>query len=75
MKKAAEIPAATKERVIAGHKPGVPAGVFHREGRPAPRGARAVAHGVPVVQPLPYAADDIAEANRIGAALCRQHAR
>ena len=75
MKKAAEIPAATKERVIAAHKPGVSAGVFHREGRLAPRGARAVAHGVPAVKPLPYDAADIEEANRIGAALCRQHAR
>ena len=75
MQKPAEIPAATKERAIAGHKPGVSAGVFHREGRLAPRGDRAVAHGVPAVQPLLSAADDIVEANRIGAALCRQHAR
>ena len=49
--------------------------VHNREGQLISRGAKGIAQKTLVPAGIAYDAEDIEEANRIGAALCRQHAR
>jgi len=64
--------------IVTAHDRGARITVHDREGRIVSRVAKSVAQRVETREPLAaisYDAEDIAEANRIGEALCRQHAR
>ena len=68
-----------KDVIHAGSKSGHGTGVIRdRDGRISSRGQKGIAQKAPVsAMPaaIAYDAEDVEEPNRIGAALCRQHAR
>ena len=68
-----------KDVIHAGSKSGHGIVVVRdREGRISSRGQKGIAQKAPasaMPAAIAYDAEDIEEANRIGAALCRQHAR
>lgn len=77
--KTAPVKSNPKDMIYRGRKSGHEGVTAHdREGRVIVRGAKGPAQklAAPAVSAaIAYDAEDIEEANRIGAALCRQHAR